>query len=65
MNFQKETEVLENCEPVYEEVEGWKESTLGIKELDNLPANAKKVLKKIEEMLKNRSPDNLNRTEER
>jgi adenylosuccinate synthase len=50
--FPKETEVLENCEPVYEEVEGWKESTLGIKELDNLPANAKKYIKKIEEMLK-------------
>jgi adenylosuccinate synthase len=50
--FPKETEVLENCEPVYEEVEGWKESTLGIKELDKLPANAKKYIKKIEEMLK-------------
>ncbi len=50
--FPKETEVLENCEPVYEEVEGWKESTLGIKEFDNLPANAKRYIKKIEEMLK-------------
>lgn len=50
--FPKETEVLENCEPVYEEVEGWKESTLGIKELDKLPENAKKYIKKIEEMLK-------------
>ncbi|MEW6739454.1 MAG: adenylosuccinate synthase [Nitrospirota bacterium] len=50
--FPKETEVLENCEPVYEEVEGWKESTLGIKGFDKLPANAKKYIKKIEEMLK-------------
>jgi adenylosuccinate synthase len=50
--FPKETEVLESCEPVYEEVEGWKESTLGIKDLDKLPVNAKKYIKKIEEMLK-------------
>lgn len=50
--FPKETEVLENCEPVYEEVEGWKESTIGIKGFDKLPANAKKYIKKIEEMLK-------------
>lgn len=50
--FPKETEVLENCEPVYEEVEGWKESTLGIKEFGRLPANAKRYIKKIEEMLK-------------
>lgn len=50
--FPKETDVLENCEPVYEEVRGWKESTLGIKEFDKLPVNAKKYIKKIEEMLK-------------
>ncbi|GER93366.1 adenylosuccinate synthase [hot springs metagenome] len=50
--FPKETVVLENCEPVYEEVEGWKESTIGIKEFDKLPLNAKKYIKKIEEMLK-------------
>ncbi len=50
--FPKETEVLENCEPIYEEVDGWKESTLGIREFDKLPANARKYIKKIEEMLK-------------
>lgn len=50
--FPKEIEILENCEPVYEEVEGWKESTIGIKGFDKLPANAKKYIKKIEEILK-------------
>ncbi len=50
--FPKEAEILENCEPVYEEVEGWKESTLGIRDLDNLPENARQYIKKIEEMLK-------------
>ena len=49
--FPKEAEILENCEPVYEEVEGWKESTIGARDFDKLPANAKSYIKKIEEML--------------
>lgn len=50
--FPKEIEVLTDCEPVYEEVKGWQESTLGIKKLDKLPANARKYIRKIEKMLK-------------
>ena len=49
--FPKEIDVLNNCEPVYETVEGWKESTLGIKDFDRLPANAKKYIRTIEKML--------------
>jgi adenylosuccinate synthase len=49
--FPKEAEILENCEPVYEEVKGWEEITIGVKGLDKLPANAKAYIKKIEEML--------------
>ncbi len=51
-DFPKEMEVLANCEPVYVKVKGWKESTVGIKEFDKLPDNAKKYIKKIEKMLK-------------
>jgi adenylosuccinate synthase len=51
-DFPKEIEVLENCEPIYEEVDGWKQSTLGIKDINKLPANARKYIKKIEEILK-------------
>lgn len=51
-NFPKEVEVLENCELVYEELDGWKESTLGTKEFDKLPLNARKYIKRIEELLK-------------
>ncbi len=47
----KEAEILENCEPVYEEMKGWKERTLGVRNFDSLPANAKAYIKKIEEML--------------
>jgi adenylosuccinate synthase len=40
---------LERCEPVYEELPGWSESTVGVKSYDQLPANAKAYLKRIEE----------------
>ncbi|MBF0329081.1 MAG: adenylosuccinate synthase [Nitrospirae bacterium] len=50
-NFPKEAAVLENCELVFEEVDGWKESTLGIKDFDKLPANARAYIKKIESLV--------------
>ena len=37
-------------EPVYEELPGWQESTLGVKTLDGLPANARAYIKRIEEV---------------
>jgi adenylosuccinate synthase len=49
--FPKEIEVLNNCVPVYETVDGWKESTLGIKDFNRLPLNAKKYIRTIEKML--------------
>lgn len=39
------------CEPVYIDMPGWKESTFGIKRLEDLPENARAYLKKIEELL--------------
>jgi adenylosuccinate synthase len=41
-------EAYEKCEPVYDEFPGWQESTVGVKELDDLPANAIAYLKQIE-----------------
>lgn len=38
------------CEPIYETLPGWDETTFGIKEYDKLPENAKKYLKRIEEV---------------
>jgi adenylosuccinate synthase len=43
-------EAFEAVEPVYEEMPGWKESTVGVKAYDDLPANAKAYLKRIEEV---------------
>jgi adenylosuccinate synthase len=42
---------LEHCEPVYEEIAGWTESTAGVRSYDELPANAKAYLKRIEELV--------------
>ncbi len=42
---------LERCEPVYEDIAGWSESTAGAKSYDDLPVNAKDYLKRIEELV--------------
>ena len=41
---------LERCEPVYEKFDGWTEDISMVTEYDQLPANAKKYLKRIEEL---------------
>jgi adenylosuccinate synthase len=44
-------EAFATCEPIYEEIQGWKESTVGVREYDRLPPNAKAYLKRIEEVV--------------
>lgn len=41
----------EVLEPVYRELPGWKESTVGIKSMDDLPANARAYIHFIEEQI--------------
>ncbi|XZG71843.1 adenylosuccinate synthase [Chitinibacteraceae bacterium HSL-7] len=43
-------EEIERCKPVYESMPGWTESTFGVKRWDELPANARAYLKRIEEV---------------
>jgi adenylosuccinate synthase len=43
-------DALSQCEPVYEELPGWKTSTLGVRRLQDLPSNAQRYLKRIEEL---------------
>ncbi|MGH8392626.1 MAG: adenylosuccinate synthase, partial [Pseudomonas sp.] len=38
-------------QPVYEEVPGWTESTVGAKTLEELPANARAYIKRVEELI--------------
>lgn len=44
-------DAFEKCEPVYEELPGWSESTFGVKNYDQLPDNAKTYLKCLEEVV--------------
>ena len=44
-------DAIEQCEPVYEEMPGWSESTVGIKDLDALPANARAYLDRMEQIV--------------
>jgi adenylosuccinate synthase len=41
-------ETLAKCEPIYEDMPGWNESTVGVKSYDALPDNARKYLKRME-----------------
>ena len=47
----KELSVLETCVPVYEEVKGWKENTLGIKDFGKLPKKAQAYIRRIEALI--------------
>ncbi|MFZ1569635.1 MAG: adenylosuccinate synthase [Thiolinea sp.] len=45
------TEEFARCQPVYEELPGWKDSTFGLTRYEELPANAKAYLKRLEEVV--------------
>jgi len=44
------SEELEGCEPVYEKMPGWKDSTVGLTRYEQLPKAARVFLKRIEEI---------------
>ncbi|OOG51901.1 adenylosuccinate synthase [Polaromonas sp. C04] len=43
-------EEIARCVPVYETIAGWSDSTVGVTQYDQLPANARLYLKRIEEV---------------
>jgi adenylosuccinate synthase len=43
--------ILEECEPIYKEFDGWKKSTQGITRLRDLPKQARAYIEYIEELL--------------
>ena len=43
-------EALAKCEPVYESLPGWKDSTVGVRELSKLPASARRYLDRLAEL---------------
>ncbi|MGH1428415.1 MAG: adenylosuccinate synthase [Arenicella sp.] len=44
-------EKLEKCIPIYETLPGWTEETYGVVDFDQLPANAKAYIKRLEELI--------------
>ena len=44
-------EAFATCEPIYEELPGWQDPTVGVRRYEDLPANAKAYLKRIEEVV--------------
>jgi adenylosuccinate synthase len=48
--FPGELSMLEECEPVYETLPGWKSPTAGKSRFEDLPENARKYLARIEEL---------------
>ena len=43
-------EALQACQPVYEELPGWQESTAGCKDFQSLPNNARAYLERVENL---------------
>ncbi|MDE2088455.1 MAG: adenylosuccinate synthetase, partial [Gammaproteobacteria bacterium] len=44
-------EAFATCEPVYVDMPGWKESTVGLRRYEDLPANARAYLRRIEDIV--------------
>ena len=44
-------DAMEQCQPIYEEMDGWQESTAGIREYDRLPVNARKYLERLSALM--------------
>jgi adenylosuccinate synthase len=49
-NFPSDPRILDHCQPIYEEWEGWGTSTAGIRRFGDLPANAQQYLNRISEL---------------
>jgi len=49
--FPSGREIFEDCKPVYINLRGWKERTKGMHKFDSLPTNAKRYLRKIEQLV--------------
>lgn len=50
-SFPSSRKILQEIEPIYIEMPGWEKSIKGITEFKNLPYNAKKYVKKIEQLI--------------
>jgi adenylosuccinate synthase len=44
-------EILRSCRPIYETLPGWKSDTSGVRNFDDLPANARRFVHRLEEIV--------------
>jgi adenylosuccinate synthase len=51
LEFPKEAALVERCQPVYETLKGWKESTTGVRAFSGLPQAAQDYIRAIERLL--------------
>lgn len=50
-SFPSDAAILEKCQPIYEEVDGWRQSISGVRNLGKLPAAARKYIARLEDLL--------------
>jgi adenylosuccinate synthase len=50
-HFPADAAVLERCQPVYEEMEGWLADTTAVRDYEKLPLKARKYLERLEELM--------------
>lgn len=48
--FPSTTEEIAACKPIYETMPGWQQDTMGIRKFEDLPVNAQKYIKRLEEL---------------
>jgi len=51
MNFPSHVDDLREAKPVYETVPGWQQDITGVRSIDDLPANARKYLDRLSELV--------------
>jgi adenylosuccinate synthase len=50
-SFPSDIAILEKCQPIYEELDGWQESISGIRNFRKLPAGARNYMSRLETLL--------------
>jgi len=50
-HFPSNLEMLKSANPIYEAFEGWKTEIRGVRKISDLPRNAKRYLRRIEELI--------------
>ena len=50
-SFPSDIAILEKCQPIYEELDGWQESISGIRNFTKLPVGARNYISRLEDLL--------------